>query len=766
MKFGTKIATLLATAMIMLLGSNLAWAENNNESIEAQDALTFATKQGGELGAKFNQIIDNDIIVCGRMECDTKKEACYKCALTITVLGTGVDHNFYACGDKDNPTVPKLLDALSFDVDFQRLADWLGLDSVKTHVGLGGVNTKTGKGFGTGTAFTCEKVTNSAANYEAHFGTKGKSLLSAQRSLACYSASDKQKYCLYNIKNNELTIAYAEENFRGCEVLPIKLYKHRKCFFCPMFGVIYNAIATVTDTSFSIMAPACATILALGFAIWIAIQVLVQVSSLTKQDAPKFLGSLIKQSYKVVIAFVLLQTPNNLFHYIIRPVVGVGLTFGENMLTTDTAKAFAQMNQDEYGKYTRQAKGKPGGKYYDTSTYDKIEKFVVAVQQEIAFMQATGTSLLCVGSKVMINLDRNWKQNIGDGFMMIVQGAILAIFGFLISIAFVFYLVDGIIQLGVAGGLMPLLLATWPFKPTQKWLGTGANMILNTSFLFMFSGLVVSTCILLISATFSQGTTERAYQELLDCQNLSDYYEKNKDKCDELKNKTNFGGLAQIADALNQQRISKLKDLTDISGMGFLILIFASIFGFKFIGQAPALANKFASGGMGKQIAPSFATVVTSATKSAALKATKDTRESIGKKVSYGIETVASLPGAGVSKLYNFMRGKNKDTSADGSGGSAGGASGGNGGASGKGSAHSSGNSGGVGSGGSGSGKGSAGATPSAAPKDDVAVDDSDTGGSAGTKKQAQKAQQKPTGKHKTKQKSSKKHRKFYKKRK
>ena len=184
-----------------------------------------------------------------------------------------------------------------------------------------------------------------------------------------------------------------------------------------MIGVIYNAVARVTDTSFSIIAPACATLLALGFAIWIAIQVLVQVSSLTKQDAPKFLGSLIKQSYKVVIVFILLQTPHNLFNYIIRPVVGVGLTFGENMLTTQTADSFAKLDRDEHGKYKRQANGKPGGKYYDTSTYDKIERFVVAVQQEIAFMQATGTSLLCVGSDVMLDLIKvNWKQNIGDGF--------------------------------------------------------------------------------------------------------------------------------------------------------------------------------------------------------------------------------------------------------------------------------------------------------------------------------------------------------------
>lgn len=731
MKFGTKIATLLATAMIMLLGSDLAWAENNN-NVVAKSASKFATDLGFNkeiITALEEQEKNSDArhIQCGTTLCNLNTHFCYEETYSSALDST----TKCICSDTKlllQEGYPNTLGGYTRTLYTTNCSTYSSSSSLSSVQGGGVGNISTGKDY-------IEASDSEGRKYRVHMG-------------------------------NETTVQYAEENFNGCEVLPVKLYKHRKCFFCPMFGVVYNAIATVTDTSFSIMAPACATILALGFAIWIAIQVLVQVSSLTKQDAPKFLGSLIKQSYKVVIAFVLLQTPNNLFHYIIRPVVGVGLTFGENMLTTQTADSFAKLDRDEHGKYKRQANGKPGGKYYDTSTYDKIERFVVAVQQEIAFMQATGTSLLCVGSEVMIDLDRNWKQNIGDGFMMIVQGAILAIFGFLISIAFVFYLVDGIIQLGVAGGLMPLLLAAWPFKPTQKWLGTGANMILNTSFLFMFSGLVVSTCILLISATFSQGTTERAYQELLDCQNLSDYYEKNKDKCDELKNKTNFGGLAQIADALNQQQISKLKDLTDISGMGFLILIFASIFGFKFIGQAPALANKFASGGMGKQIAPSFATVATSATKSAALKATKDTRESIGKKVSYGIETVASLPGAGVSKLYNFMRGKNKDTSADGSGGSVGGASGGNGGASGKGSAHSSGNSGGVSSGGSGSGKGSAGATPSAAPKDDVAVDDSDTGGSAGTKKQAQKAQQKPTGKHKTKQKSSKKHRKFYKKRK
>ena len=727
MKFGTKIATLLATAMMMLLGSNLAWADSNN-SIVAKSASEFAKDVGLEENAiaaleEHEKGLTPHYIQCGSIICDLSKNGCYR-----------------------------------------RMGEMEATIDLQQHFKCAPEKPKGGKNGMYETYYVpCTK----------HCFDSG--YLWVDGDYITKSDSEGREYRLFI--GEEATIQYGEENFRGCEVLPIKLYKHRKCFFCPMIGVIYSAIATVTDTSFSIMAPACATLLALGFAIWIAIQVLVQVSSLTKQDAPKFLGSLIKQSYKVVIVFVLLQTPNNLFHYIIRPVVGVGLTFGENMLTTDAAKAFVQQDKDEYGQYKRQAKGKPGGKYYDTSTYDKIEKFVVAVQQEIAFMQATGTSLLCVGSKVMIDLmKRNWKQNIGDGFMMIVQGAILAIFGFLISIAFVFYLVDGIIQLGVAGGLMPLLLATWPFKPTQKWLGTGANMILNTSFLFMFIGLVVSVCVGLISATLSQNSAKDAYQELLDCQNLSDYYKTNKDHCEKLKNQTNFGGLAQIADALNKQQVEELKRLTDISGMGFLILIFASIFGFKFIGQAPALASKFASGGMGKPIAPSLATITASAAKSAALATTKDARESIGNKFSYGVETIASLSGAGASKLYNFMRGKNKTSSTNDNGNSAAGSSSSNGGSNSvgaKGNTLSSGHSDSEkrNAGSSGSVDSRTGTSRSDASEDNVATDTSNKSGGAGNtadiKKQAQKAQQKPKNKHKNKAKNnSKSHRKANKKRK
>ena len=306
----------------------------------------------------------------------------------------------------------------------------------------------------------------------------------------------------YNNASNDAT--------RGCEVLPVKLYNYRKCFFCPLVGVIYDGSAKITDVAFSKMAVAFATLLAVGFAIWVALQVLTQVSSLTKQDAPKFLASIIKQSYKVIIAFILLQNSQQVFEYAVRPILEAGLVFGQNMLTTQDI--FKGLDYDETGKYIRQAKEVTGGIHYRLDTYDKLEQYVVAVQRQIAFMQAVGTSLICTGSNLM--LFHGKIKEFGDGFQMFVQGAVLAIFGFLLSLAFGFYLIDAIVQFGVVGALLPFLIAAWPFKATAKYTSTGTQMLLNSAFLFLFVGLVISANVHLINEALNV-TADEKQNELL-----------------------------------------------------------------------------------------------------------------------------------------------------------------------------------------------------------------------------------------------------------
>ncbi len=422
--------------------------------------------------------------------------------------------------------------------------------------------------------------------------------------------ADGNKYRIY-IGSDTISIQYDTtgnngKTFRGCEVLPVKLHNYGKCFLCPLLGVIYDSCAKLSDRSFPALANSFVALLVIGMGIWIAIQVLGQISSLTKQDAQKFLGSLIKQGYKLLIAVFLLLNSQQIFNYGVRPLIDAGLTFGKQMLDTDYNPA----------QHNRIAHGIPGGVYLKVSTYDQIEQYVVAIQGEIAFMQAVGTSLWCIGGNSLIGRGPNnlWKD-IGNGLEMLIQGGIIAVFAFLLSIAFIFYLIDAIVQLGIVAALSPFLIASWPFKATAKYTKTGINMFLNSVFVFIFVGLVISMNFKLLEQTLGNSAGTR--------------------------------GLSAIAEAINAQDANKLVEYTELTGSSFLILIFCCIFGFKFANKAGELASKFAGGFMTagkKPIAPSIATMGVSAAKNFALNSTKNTRKSIEKRIDKAGTAIAMAP--------------------------------------------------------------------------------------------------------------------------
>lgn len=465
-------------------------------------------------------------------------------------------------------------------------------------------------------AYICSPKGNKAPYADATMcfndcGFKGVSFFTADKYKMVFSGGDGNKYQVS--VGEKVSLQYANEEksnaaIRGCEVLPVKLYNYKKCMFCPLVGTVYDGVAKITDLSFGKMAGGFAVLLALGFAIWIAIQVLAQISSLTKQDAPKFLGGLVRQSYKVLIAFLLLQYSGQVFKYAVNPIVETGLTFGENMLTYN-ANAFSDAKNTD-GPYTRQARSVKGGTHFGLELYDRLEKYVVSIQQQIAFMEAIGTSLVCTGGNLM--MFKGTFAEFPDGFQMFIQGSIIAIFAFLLSLAFGFYLLDAIVQIGVVGGLLPFIIAAWPFKATSNYTSTGVGMLMNSAFLFLFIGLIM-------------GVNTTLLEEALGSANDIDGW-----------------SLNQIGLAINGQDTNKLKELTDISAVGFMILLFCCIFGFKFVNQATPLANKFASGGIGKGIAPGIATMGASFAKSAGLNIASPVTGAVGRRADRAIKSATS----------------------------------------------------------------------------------------------------------------------------
>lgn len=342
---------------------------------------------------------------------------------------------------------------------------------------------------------------------------------------------------------------------RGCVPLPAKLAESRSCIYCPLFKTIFNAAQSMSTKAYDKLAGPLANVMLIGFAIVIAFMVLKNVSSFTKQDAPKFVTELLVNMFKVLVAYYMLKNANIVYGYIVGPVLKAGFEFGSSLLF---AKNDSYLAACDVSKTLQNVSNGVMPAYL----YTNLDCFIRAVQAEVAVPQSVGSSLMCVArnaGKESIGPVRNVLWDFG----MMFQGFAIWVMGWIISLAFAFYLIDATIQLGIIGALMPFLIACWPFKATRNYTSKGWGIFMNTFFVYVFMGLVVSINVELLG----HGLTGSK------------------------------GGFDAIMKALNGNNVQELKELLDIGFAGFLVLVACCLFAFKLTGQASDLAGTMAGGG-------------------------------------------------------------------------------------------------------------------------------------------------------------------------
>ncbi len=449
-----------------------------------------------------------------------------------------------------------------------------------------------------------------------------------------FKGKDGKKYQLYI--SEKPTIVYGNngdesEGFRGCEVLPVKIYNHQKCFFCPLSAVIFGAANSVTKQSFEIFASSFAVLAVLVFAIWLAFTALAQVFPMTKQDAPKFLSSILKQGFKVAFVFFLLIHSQDLFKQFVVPVLSSGLKMGTAIQAVSMPEpdnwepTTLKMPMEESYFNIPISKNKVNlekGAVSDT-LYFRIEQFLATVQAQLSYMQAIGNTLFCVGGHSIITLSFDQFK---AGLRMMFLGGILTAFGFLLTFSFAFYFLDGLLQLAVLGAMLPLMIAGWPVKATGQYATTGLKMLLNTFFVMFFTGFVISVNIVLINASLSFSQKQNAITA---------------------KGETATGFQA-ITDAINAQNLGLLQEATNIGGTGFLLLAFSCIFGFKFVTQVSPLAGTLSAGGFKGGLAGKVGTMGASLAKGAAGKTLAPVASGF-RQATGGVRGMAARVGGGLT---------------------------------------------------------------------------------------------------------------------
>ena len=409
---------------------------------------------------------------------------------------------------------------------------------------------------------------------------------------------------------------------QGCLPIMYKLSIMEKCIFCPLFEVLYNASEAMATMSYKKLAEAFKILLAIGLALYLAFITLKQVSAFTKQDAPKYISEALTISFKVLLAWLILSKGEELYRLVLQPLLSAGLEFGAAFLT-----------HQEIGTATVDVKscassgGLPAAEgvvFYSRELYTKIDCFLKAVAQEIATSQAIGSSLMCVATHAASGI-LSWPD-----WSMMISGFLMWVFSWVICLAFGFYLIDSVIRLGIVGAIMPFLIASWPFKITQKYSTEGWKMFLNAFFTFVFIGLVVSVNIELMARAATGGT----------------------------------GSTEEIFKLFNGDDVDALKDMMEIGGMGLLFMILCCVFGFKLCAEAASLASTLSgssSTNIGSQIGSAAGGMAKGAAvgafkfgKNAALVAgdliTDDEGNSLNENIHKGVEKAGRKVGGAIGK--------------------------------------------------------------------------------------------------------------------
>lgn len=329
---------------------------------------------------------------------------------------------------------------------------------------------------------------------------------------------------------------------KGCAPLPVKLTEYSFCIMCPFYLTLFKSANTISEQSFLKLAEPLKKVMLIAFAIWVAFLILKQLSSFSKVEAPKFIADILTQTFKLIIAYIFLTHSGQVYEFVITPIINAGLDWGGAMLfNTDPSKLSP----------TAMA---PAGLISPT-VYAKIDIFTQAIHQELSFLQAIGSSLMCISW----NEASTWAFPDGS---LLISGFTIYIFALAVTLSFGFYLIDAILQLSLLGMLMPFSLACWPFKISQKWMKVSWDMFLNTFFSFAFMGLVISIVVQLMGQAITGG--EAGFQEVI--------------------NLFSTGSLEDLA------------KMFEIGFTGFLTLVCCFLFAKKFIKESASLAGTFSGG--------------------------------------------------------------------------------------------------------------------------------------------------------------------------
>ena len=304
------------------------------------------------------------------------------------------------------------------------------------------------------------------------------------------------------------------------------------CMFCDVFAVFFNAATSVAGTANDSFSKSVIPLIAVGFALWLAFTVLAFISSIETKDGRDLIVAIINQSFVVVIAVLILsgnQGAKELYSWTLEPIVNTGMKIAMGTISDIADQYNETKDKNIDNNIVINSSGNTlcshwaGLKDKDGSTTDDNNKIIKrqggipasiginivctidTLQQRIAKVTALGSSSLCWSWKEKWFIIPKWSY--------FITGILLWTASLLMMLVYPFLMLDTVIQLGIAGALLPIAIFLFCFKLTRGYCKKVWDAFLNAMFNFIFLSIIVlllATALESVITDSISGGTEKA----------------------------------------------------------------------------------------------------------------------------------------------------------------------------------------------------------------------------------------------------------------
>lgn len=426
-----------------------------------------------------------------------------------------------------------------------------------------------------------------------------------------------------------LIFADEEVSNRECHVAAMQEKYQSSCYSCLIVKTMLEQFMAVGIKTYSLCSDAGVKILLLASALWLAFFVLKTLASLANVEPISIVDQLLKQLFKVLVAYVVIVSGTNTFiNYVVNPILATGADFGLAIID-GVSETLSMQNSGQYNY--------EGESLFSADVMNKILGLTEGIDRVVSTNLVIGHALTCHS----VNAGA-WtfdfvviSGRIPDIWIWLC-GAVIWLVGFMMTLALSYYLVDLSFKIGISIIIFPIVMGLWPFSPTQEKVVSCIRTILRSAAILAFLAITTSFGMCLISESL---------------RDITEFY-------DRIENG-------------DSEWISKTFEIT---GSFFLIIVFAYFYAFQLLGKTiTSYVNKFFSGGLLANASPMHhnlrgATDWASGETMKAGKYAKDVAREQGGRAVKGAGKAVNAAGKGMAKGGKGMMNAGKALSSSGLG--------------------------------------------------------------------------------------------------